>query len=175
MLLRIERLFDRAGDLIGHFTAIVMIIMMITVFYNVVMRYFFDTGSIGMQELEWHFFSIVMLLGIAYTLKEDGHVRVDVIYDKLSDKKRATINIVGTIVFLIPFAMLIGFGSLSFVNEAFQTGEISGDPGGLTHRWIIKALIPASMALLIFSALGFILKNIILYRGRDINQQEKSA
>ncbi len=165
MLLSIERFFDRVGDIVGHFTAIVMLVMMLNVFYNVVMRYFFDMGSIGMQELEWHFFSIIMLLGIAYTLKEDGHVRVDIVHDRLSDKKRATINIAGVIIFLMPFAMLIGFGSIPFVNEAFQSGEISGDPGGLTHRWIVKALIPCSMALLAFAAIGFIVKNINLYRG----------
>jgi len=129
------------------------------------MRYFFNTGSIAMQEMEWHFFSVIILLGISYALKEDGHVRVDVIYDRISVKKKAIINIVGTAFFLIPFALFIGTGSFDFVKEAYVSGEISGDPGGLTHRWILKAFIPFSFYLLVFISIGFIVRNINLYKG----------
>jgi TRAP-type mannitol/chloroaromatic compound transport system permease small subunit len=165
MLVRLEKAFDKVADIIGNLTSALMILMMLNVFYDVIMRYFFNTGSIAMQEMEWHLFSVIILLGVSYTLKEDGHVRVDLIYDNLSDKKKAVINLVGTFVFLIPFSILILYGSIGFVQEAYQTGEISGDPGGLTHRWIIKAFIPCSMGLLIFAAIGFLIKNINLYRG----------
>jgi TRAP-type mannitol/chloroaromatic compound transport system permease small subunit len=165
MLVKLEKAFDKFADFIGNLTGVLMVVMMLNVFYDVIMRYFFNTGSIAMQEMEWHLFSVVILLGVSYALKEDGHVRVDLIYDTLSDKKKAVINLVGTFVFLIPFAMLILYGSIGFVQEAYQTGEISGDPGGLTHRWIIKAFVPASMGLLIFIAIGFLVKNINLYRG----------
>ncbi len=165
MLLILEKGFDKVADVVGHITAVLMIIMMLNVFYDVIMRYFFNTGSIAMQEMEWHLFSMVILLGVSYTLKEDGHVRVDVIYDGLDIKKKSIINIAGTVMFLIPFVCLIGFGSIGFVMEAFETAEISGDPGGLTHRWIIKAFVPGSMALVAFTAIGSIIKNIILYKG----------
>ncbi len=105
------------------------------------------------------FFSVVFLIGISYALKADGHVRVDVIYDNLNPKTKAIINLVGTIVFLIPFSFLIAFGSIDFVLEAYNTHEISGDPGGLTHRWIIKAFVPASFFLLVFCSIGTIVKN----------------
>jgi len=165
MLIKLEKIFDKVADFVGNITGILMVVMMLNVFYDVIMRYFFNTGSIGMQEMEWHLFSVVILIGISYSLKEDAHVRVDVIYDNLKDKKKAVINITGTILFLIPFALLIGLGSLEFVYEAFETAEISGDPGGLTHRWIIKAFVPGSMALLVFASIGFIVKNINVYRG----------
>lgn len=164
LLVKLEKAFDKVADFIGNLTGVLMLIMMLNVFYDVIMRYFFNTGSIAMQEMEWHFFSVIILLGVSYALKEDGHVRVDVIYDSLPVKKQAIINIIGTFVFLIPFALLIAFGSLGFVEEAIQTAEISGDPGGLTHRWIIKAFVPGSMFLLVFTAVGFIAKNINLYR-----------
>jgi TRAP-type mannitol/chloroaromatic compound transport system permease small subunit len=173
MLVKLEKCFDKFSAFIGNLTGMLMVIMMFVVFYNVIMRYFFNTGSIGMQEMEWHLFSIVFLLGISYSLNENGHVRVDVIYDTLSNKKKAIINIIGTLIFLIPFAALIGFGSLEFVYEAFNSGEISGDPGGLTHRWIIKAFVPGSMAVLFFMSIGFIIKNINIYRGvHDEKYQE---
>ena len=165
MLAKLEQLYDRVSDVIGYISGALMILMMINVFYDVIMRYFFRSGSIALQEMEWHLFSVMFLLGISYTLKENGHVRVDLIYDNLSIKKQAVINIVGTLVFLIPFSLLIAFGSIDFVAEAYNVGEISGDPGGLTHRWIIKAIIPFSFFLLVLSSIGFVIKNLNLYRG----------
>ncbi len=135
-------------------------LMMINVFYDVILRYFFKTGSIAMQEMEWHLFSLVFLLGISYTLKEDGHVRVDVLYDKMNGCKKALINILGTIFFLFPISLLIAFGSFDFVHEAYITDEISGDPGGLTHRWIIKSLVPLAFFMTVISGIGYIIKNI---------------
>ena len=88
MLLKLEKGFDKFANIIGTVTATAMVLMILNVFYDVVMRYFFKSGSIGMQEMEWHLFSVIILLGISYTLKEDGHVRVDLIYDRLSTRKK---------------------------------------------------------------------------------------
>jgi len=167
MLIKIEKAYIRFADYIGYITGAVMFLMMANVFYDVVMRYFFKSGSIAMQEMEWHLFAVVFLLGMSYTLKEDGHVRVDVIYDNLSAKKQALINLVGTVLFLIPFSLLIAYGSIPFVVEAYTSGEISGDPGGLTHRWVIKALIPASFVLLVIASIGSVVKHINTLRGVD--------
>ena len=167
MLVKFEQFYDRVSDIIGYISGGLMILMMINVFYDVIMRYFFRSGSIALQEMEWHLFSVMFLLGISYTLKENGHVRVDLIYDNLNKKKQAVINIVGTVVFLIPFSLLIAFGSIDFVAESYNIGEISGDPGGLTHRWIIKAIIPFSFFLLVVSSIGFIIKNMNQYRSAD--------
>lgn len=167
MLLKFERFYERVSDVIGYLSGGLMILMMLNVFYDVIMRYFFRSGSIAFQEMEWHLFSVMFLLGISYTLKEDGHVRVDLIYDNLSNKKKALINIIGTILFLIPFSLLIAFGSVDFVVESYTIGEISGDPGGLTQRWIIKAMIPFAFFLLAVNSIGFIVTNINRYRLAD--------
>ena len=119
MLLKLERGFEKFANVIGYFTVFVMVLMILNVTYNVIMRYFFNTGSIAMQEMEWHLFSVVILLGISYTLKEDGHVRVDLIYDRLTNKKKAKINMVGVAFFIIPVALLIGIESIPFVIESF--------------------------------------------------------
>ena len=175
MLVKLESLFDRFADFLGNLTAIFMMLMLVNVFYDVIMRYLFKRGSIAMQEMEWHLFALLFLVGISYSLFKDGHVRVDVIYDQLSKKKQAIINIVGSIVFLIPFSLLIAFGSIDFVIEAFNTHEISGDPGGLTHRWLIKAVVPFSFFLLVFSTVGVIVKNINLYRGVHVEMHEEKG
>jgi TRAP-type mannitol/chloroaromatic compound transport system permease small subunit len=165
LLLKIERVFDAFSDAMGKLLAWLMVLMMLNVFYDVVMRYFFKSGSIAMQELEWHIFSIIILYGVSYALKEDGHVRVDLIYDRLTDQKKAIINIVGVVLFLFPIAALVAFGSIEFALEAFRSGEMSGDPGGLPHRFIIKSMIPLSFFVLMFVAIGYIIKNINIYRG----------
>ena len=165
MLLKLERGFNKFADAIGYFTAFVMVLMILNVTYDVVMRYFFNTGSLAMQELEWHLFSVIILLGISYTLKEDGHVRVDLIYDRLTEKKKAKINMVGSAIFIIPVALLIGVESIPYVIESFNSNEISPDPGGLEYRWIVKSLIPLSFFLLIITAIGFFIKNLNIYKG----------
>ena len=164
MLIKIESFFQKISRLLGYLTAFATVIMVVNVFFDALTRYVFNWGSVGLQELEWHLLSIVILLGIPYTLMEEGHVRVDVIYDRLTIKKQAVINIVGTILFIIIFSLLIATGSVNFAIEAFMSGETSNDPGGLPHRWIVKGMIPFSFFLLAFMGLGYIVKNINLYR-----------
>ena len=167
MLLKLEKLFDRFSDLMGCIAGILNLIMLLNVFYDSIMRYFFNRGSIALQEMEWHLFAMVFLFGIAYALKEDGHVRVDILYDRFSPRWKAIVNIGGTLLLLLPLSVLVIEGSIWYVTEAFNSGEISGDPGGLSHRWLIKLAIPASFVFLIVSAMGFVIHNINIFRGLE--------
>jgi TRAP-type mannitol/chloroaromatic compound transport system permease small subunit len=164
MLDKCERIYDKISNVIGHICGLLMILMTLNVFINVVARYFFKTGTIGFQELEWHFFSLIILFGISYALKEDGHVRVDIFYERFTAKNKALINVVGGFIFLLPLCILIATGSTDFVLESYHSGESSNDPGGLSHRWIIKSMIPIAFYLLVFIGIGFILKNFNAYR-----------
>ena len=165
MLLRLEQFFDRFSDLMGWIAGILNLVMLLNVFYDAIMRYFFSSGSIALQEMEWHLFAMVFLFGIAYALKEDGHVRVDVFYDRYSPRWKAIVNIGGTALLLLPLSVLVIEGSVWYVQEAFNSGEVSGDPGGLSYRWLIKLVIPASFAFLIVSATGFVIRNINILLG----------
>ena len=165
MLLRLEQVIDRFSDVMGWIAGFLNLAMLLNVFYDAIMRYFFSSGSIALQEMEWHLFAMVFLFGIAYGLKEDGHVRVDVLYDRFSPRWKAIVNIAGTLLFLLPLSVLIVEGSVWYVQEAYTSGEVSGDPGGLPHRWLIKLVIPASFVFLIVSAVGFILRNVNILRG----------
>ena len=165
MLLKLENFFDRFSTLMGWIAGFLNLVMLVNVFYDSIMRYFFNSGSIALQEMEWHLFSVVFLFGMAYTLKEDAHVRVDILYDYFSPRWKAIINIGGAMLFIIPLSLLIIEGSFWYVHEAFASGEISGDPGGLSYRWLIKAVIPASFVFLVVSAIGFVLHNINIFRG----------
>ena len=167
MLLRLENLFDRFSNLMGWIAGTLNLVMLINVFYDAITRYFFSTGSIALQEMEWHLFAIVFLFGIAYGLKEDSHVRVDVLYDRFSPRWKAVVNIAGAVLFLLPLSVLIIEGSVWYVQEAYNSGEVSGDPGGLPYRWLIKLVIPASFVFLVVSATGFIIRNIRIFLGAE--------
>ena len=165
MLVKFETIVEYIIDIVGKMTSLLLLLMIFNVFFDVIMRYFFRNSSVGMQEMEWHLFSIVILFGVSVALKDEGHVRVDFLYEKFSVRKKAIINIIGTTFFLLPLALLVASGSFGFVMDAYTSGEISEDPGGLTHRWIIKSMIPLAFSFLIFSAIGYIVKNINIYRG----------
>ncbi len=167
MLIKIESFFNAISKFLGYLTAFATVLMAVNVFVDTMMRYLFHWGSVGMQEMEWHLLSVVILLGIPFTLMEEGHVRVDVIYDRLSHKKRAIINIIGTVIFIMTFSLLIATGSINFVIESFVSGETSNDPGGLPYRWIVKSLIPFSFFLLAFMSIGYIVKYINIFRHGD--------
>ena len=158
---------DRIINAIGYLTGILLILMILNVAYDVVMRYAFHNSSIGMQEVEWHLFAVIILYGTGYALRHNAHVRVDFLYDRFHFKTKALINIFGTLLFLIPLALLIIYGSYEFVMDAYTTNEISEDPGGLPYRWMIKAQIPLAFIFLLFCAVNYIISNINIYRGLE--------
>jgi TRAP-type mannitol/chloroaromatic compound transport system permease small subunit len=158
-------------DTVGSLCSIIMIMMVLNVFYDVISRYFFNNVSIGMQELEWHLFAAMFMFGIGYTLKEDGHVRVDVFYDKLSERAQATINILGAIFFALPITVLVLYFGSDYAFEAFKMAEGSPDPGGLPYRWIVRAIIPVSSAFLLLCLLYVTLNNISLLKNSPQSKQ----
>lgn len=147
-------------DMLGNFCSLLMLLMIINVFYDVIMRYFFNDVSIGMQELEWHLFAAMFMFGIAYTLKEDGHVRVDIFYETMSARKKAIINIFGSVVLALPMTLLIFYYSCDYTLEAYEMGEGSGDPGGLPHRWIVRSIIPLSSLFLVLAIIHVVLTQL---------------
>lgn len=155
---------------VGVVASILCLLNLVNVFYDAIARYFladlfpFRVTSIGLQELEWHFFSATFMLGMAYALKKDGHVRVDIFYDKFSSKKKAMVNIFGTVVFLLPFIVLILIYGFNFAQNSFFLGEQSGDPGGLPYRFIIKSFVPLSGFFLLLSSIEYLAEQIYMIK-----------
>ncbi|MAF15423.1 MAG: C4-dicarboxylate ABC transporter [Marinomonas sp.] len=164
-LVSLEKALGRYSLWLGKLSALLLILLLCNVFYNVLMRYAFNTVSIGMQELEWHLYSAIFLLGIPFGLQTGGHVRVDLIYERLSVRGKAWIDLVGCILFLIPFTLLVGWFGVDFAKEAYALGETSGDPGGLPARWIIKSAIPVAFFSMAIGGLCMILRSINAIRG----------
>jgi len=166
---RIQRLnsisegIEHFTDKVGQYIAWLVLIMVILVSYDVTMRYFYQSGSVALQELEWHLFSLIFLLGTAYTFKHDDHVRLDLFYQSkyMNEYRRAWVNFLGGVLFLIPFCLLIIITSWPFVAQSYLHMEGSPDPGGLAYRWILKSSIPLGFALLLLQGMAEIIKNLL--------------
>ncbi len=146
----------------GKLVAWLVFLMTLLVGYDVTMRYLFQSGSVALQELEWHLFSLIFLLGAAYTLKHDEHVRLDLFYQSrfMNDYRRAWLNLFGSLFLLIPFSVLIIWSVWPFLEQAYIYSEGSPDPGGLPYRWLLKAVIPLGFALLVLQGISDALKNL---------------
>ena len=140
-------------------TAFVLALLVLLVVYDATSRYLFSEGSTALQELEWHFFDVVILLSIAYALQHNAHVRVDIFYDNFSSKTKYLINTFGLLFFVLPLSSLIIYMGIGFVEMSFMQNEASSDPGGLEYRWLVKSLMPLSFLLLFLQALSELYKN----------------
>lgn len=130
----------------------------------------------SLGELQWHIFSLLVMISGAYALKEGRHIRVDVISTRFSPRARLIIDLAGDLFLLLPFFALLAWYSLSFTQMAFTFGEQS-NTGGLMDRYLIKAVLPLGSVLLVIGGLGRILRNlgILLSGATDDNRQQEAS
>ncbi|VAX19500.1 TRAP dicarboxylate transporter, DctQ subunit, unknown substrate 6 [hydrothermal vent metagenome] len=159
-LLKVSEFLDGINERIGKTVSWLVLFLTLLTAWDVTARYLFHSGSVALQELEWHIFATIFLLSAGYTLKNNAHVRVDIIYSRLSKKGRAVINLFGSLLFLLPFCTLMIYASSGFVESSFSVRESSGDPGGLPARYILKAMIPAGFFLLLVQGVSLILRSL---------------
>jgi TRAP-type mannitol/chloroaromatic compound transport system permease small subunit len=146
-------------------------LVMLVVFVDVVMRYAFNTSFVFTQELEWHLFAFIFLMGAGYTLLYDGHVRVDIFYQRLSPKAQAWIDFVGVLLFLIPGCVMVIATSWSFVANSWAVMEGSPDPGGIPYRFLLKACIPAGFTLLLLQGVSLWIKSLFTILGEEVEPE----
>ncbi len=152
--------FDTINTIAARMGAGVLALLVLLVVYDAMMRYLFQSGSTALQELEWHLFDVVILLGIGYTLQRDLHVRVDIFFEHFSERTKAWVDVAGIVLFVIPFSLLIIMIGFEFVMQSFEQLEASSDPGGLPYRFIVKSLMPISMGLLLIQSFSELIKRI---------------
>lgn len=162
---RIDHFNERAGRVINWCT----LGMVLVGAFNTIIRYLDRFTGWGISsnfyiEAQWYLFSLVFLLGAAYTLKHDAHVRADVLYSYLSAKAQAWIDLLGTVLFLIPFSLFVLWVSWPAVRRSWAILETSPDPGGLP-RYPIKAAVLVAFVLLIVQAVSLTIKKIGIIRG----------
>ena len=151
----IDGIIRRIGKAAGWLNFILVVLICMDVF----MRYVFSNSQEWMLELEWHLFALVFLLGGAYALQADQHVRVDVWYARQDERTKAWVNLAGTVLFLIPWCLIVIYTSFRYAENSFLINERSPDPGGLPARYLIKFSITIAFCLLLLQALLIIIKN----------------
>lgn len=127
---------------------------------TVVLRYAFGSGRVDLEELQWHLYAMGFLVGIVACTAHDRHVRVDVFRERMSARTRAWIDFYGILLLQLPFLALVLWSALPFVLDSFAVAERSGAPGGLPHRWILKACIPTAAALLVLASGARLLRTL---------------
>jgi TRAP-type mannitol/chloroaromatic compound transport system permease small subunit len=168
-LLRLSSAIDRWNGRLGRAASWLAVVMVALGAFNAVARYLGRfTGSAltsnAFVEAQWYMFSLLFLLAAAWTLRSDRHVRVDVLYGRLSARARAWIDLAGTLLFLIPFCVFALLVSWPSVRNSFAVREVSPDPGGLP-RYPIKAVILVAFGLLLLQGISEALKRIAFLRG----------
>lgn len=169
LLRRLARGVDGLNDRIGGAIRWLVLLMVLTGAGNAVVRYFsrgmgLSLNLVPVTEAQWYLFSAVFLLGAAYALRHGVHVRVDVLYERLSRRTRAWIDLAGTALFLVPFSVMMLWVAFPAVATSWEIRETSPDPGGLP-RYPVKALILVSFALLLLQAVSEIVKLVDVIRG----------
>jgi len=168
---RIINVIDKLNNWIGKSVSWLLLAMVLIGAFNAIARFLGKYLGVNLSsnmylELQWYLFSIVFLAGAAYTLYKDSHVRVDVLYDHLSPKKQAWLNLIGNLTLLIPFCIFALIMSYKPVIQSWSLLEQSPDPNGLP-RYIIKSVIPIGFFLLLLQGISQVLKNILTIRAKE--------
>ncbi len=170
-LRRLAGAIDGLNDRIGSAIRWLALIMVLVGAFNALARYATRYTDVSLSsnaylDLQWYFFSLIFLLGAAYGLLHDVHVRVDVVYERLSRKARAWIDLFGTVLFMLPFSFLMLYVSYPAVRNSWSVREVSPDPGGLP-RWPIKGVILVGFVLLALQGFSQLIKQIDILRSAD--------
>lgn len=151
---------------VGQTVSWLTLVMVLITFAVVVLRYGFNLGWIWLQESVTYMHALVFMLGAAYTLADDEHVRVDIIYNRLGERARAWVNCLGVVLLLVPFCLLIILGSWDYVVSAWAVREGSPQAGGLPGVYLLKTIILIMPGLLLLQGLSLLLRQLPLLWGR---------
>ena len=173
---RFTQAIDRFNDRIGSAIQWLALVLVLVGAFNALARYAERYTSVSLSsnaylDLQWYLFSLIFLLGAAYGLKQDYHVRVDVIYSRIGQRSRAWIDLLGTVFFLIPLSLVMLWVSWPPVLRSWSILEASSDPGGLP-RYPIKTVILVSFALLLLQAVSQAVKNVAILRSGEASRKE---
>ncbi|MEO8346428.1 MAG: TRAP transporter small permease subunit [Betaproteobacteria bacterium] len=161
-LLNISDALGRFVVRIGRFTSWSALVLVVVILFDVVSRRFFAVGSAQLQELEWHLHTILFMfcLGLGYV--HNTHVRIEILSERLSERTRCWIELLGCVLFLIPFCLIVIYYGGELTHRSWLKSEISSSATGLPYRWLIKAVLPVGMAVLLAAAVSVLLRRIVM-------------
>ncbi len=160
---------EKFTEVTGRFISWATVTMVILVVLVVITRYFLGLGSIALQESVTYLHCLVFMMGFAFTLKHDGHVRVDIFYRRFSPRFKAIVNLVGGLLFLIPFCLLIFFTSWDYVLASWVIRETSAENNGLPFIYLLKTLMLLMPATLVLQGIAEIIRSGLVLSGADVS------
>ncbi|GAA4120010.1 TRAP transporter small permease subunit [Aminobacter aganoensis] len=163
-LLALSRAIDRINEAIGKMVAWAILVAILVSAGNAIVRKAFNMSSNSWLELQWYLFGAAFMLAAAYTLKQNEHIRIDVVYGMFSRRVQHWIDLLGHLLFLMPFVLLMIFYFVPYVSLSFRSGEVSSSAGGLI-LWPAKALLLIGFVQLGFQGISEIIKKIAIMRG----------
>lgn len=161
LLGRISDAIDRLLSRIAKVAAWAGVALIGITIFDVVTRRFFVLGSTKLQELEWHMHVVLFALLIGFAYLKDTHVRIDLVRERLGERAQWWIELFGCLFFLLPYCALVVYFTYDFALRSFLIDEISASATGLSHRWIIKAVIPVGFSLLALAAVAVVFRKLI--------------
>ncbi|MEE9429162.1 MAG: TRAP transporter small permease subunit [Paracoccaceae bacterium] len=168
LLLKISNILVWPTRIFAKATGLLLFVLTAVILYDVIGRKFFATGSFKLQELEWHLHGAIALLGFGYAYTQDFHVRIDVFSQKIPDRVKLWMELFAILAFLIPLMGLLLWFGFEFALRAFVRQETSSGGVGLSHRWIIKSVVPLSALLTIFGGLSVALRCLVVLKRPDL-------
>jgi TRAP-type mannitol/chloroaromatic compound transport system permease small subunit len=167
LLLRFSSAVDWLNEKIGAVCDWLVLLACIVSGGNAMVRYGYDYSSNAWLEVQWYMFAVIVMFGAAYTLRSNEHVRVDIVFMTLSQRAQLWIDIVGTILFLLPVCGLLAWLSWPFFVQSFHVGEVSSNAGGLL-RWPVKLVIPLGFVLVALQGVSELIKRIATLQGLSV-------
>ncbi len=158
---------DWLNEKIGDLCNVLVLLAVIVSAGNAMIRYAFDTSSNAWLELQWYMFAVLVMFGAAYTFKKNEHVRVEIFYLMLSERGQLWLDLIGTLFFLIPVCLLLGYLSWPFFYQSYVIAEHSGNAGGLV-RWPIKFVLPLGFGMLALQGASEVIKRVAALRGETV-------
>ncbi len=171
LLLSFSALIDALNEKIGNFCNWLVLLACVVSAGNAMVRYAYDTSSNAWLEIQWYMFAVIVMLGASYTMKRNEHVRVDIFYMTLSRRGQLWVDILGTLVFLLPTCTILAWLSWPFFIQSFNVNEHSSNAGGLL-RWPIKLVLPVGFALVALQGVSELIKRVAFLNGYAVDSLE---
>lgn len=167
-LLRISDALGSFVNKIGRLASWTFFILVGVILVDVIGRHFFSIGSSQLQELEWHLHTVLLMFCIGFGYVQDSHVRIDIIRERLGRRTQCWIEIVGCVLFLIPFCLVVIYYGMELTGRSWDKSEISSSAAGLPYRWLIKSAIPIGMSVLLLAGVSVLLRRIVMLVRPDL-------
>ena len=149
---------EKIVELVGKACSWLWVVLIVLIVVNVALRYIVGTNYIAMEEMQWHLYAVGFLMALSFAMLHDGHVRVDVVAERLQLRTRGWIELFGILLLILPFVYIVVSYAIPFVQRSYEINEVSAAPGGLTHRWIIKSFIITGFVFIAIAAIARLMR-----------------